>query len=588
TSNSRPSFCISSNVARIVEGEDNPKAPIVAADTLASSLIVRGTKDQIADIKLLLNKMGEDGAMLGGSSTASNVRMLDLTGREAQMALEQAALIWPTLRGNKIRSVTPSNAINAMNNSIIEERNSPVSRDEDQKNPAGEEEEEDSTTPIAPPLTGNANLSRTSTDTLFVQTPVRRFPKPTLVAQTDARALASDGPTNNDETNNEKTEATPGVVNVPGSDIIIAPGPGGLMVTSKDTEALADFVDLLDMLTENMSSSASKSFTVFYLKHETANNAMNMLNEILGAGSSGGGGGGGGLLGDIAGAALGGGGGGDLVGSLLGLGGDSGSSVEASGPFKIVANTRLNCLVVEANPVDIELIEQLLVVIDRKKSLEVIQTSPTPRIVQIQHQPAETIANILKGSYADRLVGGGGGQQQPNPQDIIRAMTRGRGGDNGGGGQDPEEAKKNISIEVDAANNTLIIGAPDDTFVEMKSLIDQLDQTAQTTQIVPIRNADPALLRQVLGAYIGEGTTGGTTRGGGSTPGAAGGRPGSPAASGGQAQRSAQQQAAAQEIFRAMQQRAGGSNRGQGQGGGTRGGRGGATGGRGGGGRGGR
>ena len=571
----------------IIEGEDNPKAPIVTADTFSSSLIVRGTADQIADIKTLLNKMGEDGAMLGGMSTASNVRMLDLTGREAQMALEQAALIWPTLRGNKIRSVTPSNAINAMNNGIIEERSSPAADDEDEdEEPADKNQIDDTSTdngddsadPITPPLTGDARHSAKQTDTLLVQASVSDFGKPRYITQADTANIPA--------TNSADGADTPGVVDVPGSDIIIAPGPGGLMVTSKDTEALADFVDLLDMLTANMSASASKTFTVFYLKHETAANAMTMLNEILGAGSSGAGDGGGGLLGDLAGAALGGGGGGDLVGSLLGLGGDSGSAVEASGPFKIVANSRLNCLVVEANPVDIELMEQLLVVIDRKKSLEVIQTSPKPRIVQIHFQPATTIANILKGSYADRLIGGGGGggQQQPNPQDIIRAMTRGRGGNNGGGGQDPEEAKKNISIEVDADNNTLIIGAPDDTFAEMKSLIDQLDRTAQTTQIIPIRNADPALVRQALGAYIGEGTTGGATPGG--TPsaggGTTGGRSGAPSAAGG-SQRSAQQQAATQEFIRAMQQRAAsGGGRGQGSGRGGRGG--GGTGGRGGGG----
>ena len=539
----------------VVEGEVNPKAPVVTADTFSSTLLVRATQDQIADIKELLNKMGEDGGLLGSSATASNVRMLDLTGREAQMALEQAALIWPTLRGNKIRSVTPSNAINAMKNGIIEERQSPADDDST--------EQEETTDLSSPPVSKDARLSRAS-DTLFVQAPAKN---PRL-AQLDTVDTGRDA-----KSDESSAEQPAGVVNVPGSDIIIAPGPGGLMVTSKDTEALADFVDLLDMLTSNMNSSANKSFTVFYLKHETAQNAMNMLNEILGASSSGGGGGGGGgLLGDIAGAALGGGGGGDLVGSLLGLGGDGGSAVEASGPFKIVANTRLNCLVVEANPVDVELMEQLLVVIDRKKSLEVIQTSPMPRIVQIKNQPATTIANILKGSYADRLIGGGGGgQQQPNPQDIIRAMTRGRGGNNGNGGQDPEEAKKNISIEVDVDNNALIIGAPDDVFAEIKLLIDQLDQTSQITQIVPIRNADPALVRQALGAFIGESSTGGTTSSGGTPSGSSGGSSGGTSTGGRPQQPNAQQQQAAEFIRRAMQQRAAsGGGRGQG---GNRGGR---------------
>lgn len=557
----------------VIEGEANPKAPIVSADITTGSLLVRATQDQIAEIKSLLDKMGEDGGMLSGTTTGSNVRMLDLTGREAQLVLEQASLIWPTLRGNRIRRVTPSNAVRS--SGAITERSSPADSDAPDANAVEETEPSESRDSAAPKTTnptGEAMLSAPS-DTLLAQGPKIEFSE--ALAQVELESAVDDGDAesgtkDSDDRNsaeNSSRQNTP-----PGADIVVAPGPGGLLVTSQDPEALAEFVELLDMLTTNATSSANKSFTVFYLKHEKAQRAASMLNEILGVSSSGGDGGGS-LLGDIAGAALGG-GGGDLVGSLLGLGGDDSGTIETTGAFKITPDARLNRLIVEANPVDVALIEELLNVIDRKKSMEVIQTSPTPRIIPIRNTKAETIANILKGSYADRLMGAGGGQQQPRPEDIIRAMTRGRGGQNSGA-EETEDVKQNISIEVDVQNNSLIVAAPDDVFDEIRSLVDQLDRSNERTQIVTLKNADPALIRQALATFMGQGsaTSGGLTAGGGPTAGG-GGSSGAPS-SGAAGQPSGQQpNNAAVEAIRAFQQRAQQQGRG-GRGAGGRGGGGG-------------
>ncbi len=87
-------------------------APQVDADPVRRQLLVRGTKAQIEQIRTLLDKMGESEADSAvAAAERGNVRMLPVHGRAAQNALEQLQQIWPSLRANPIRVVTPSAVI---------------------------------------------------------------------------------------------------------------------------------------------------------------------------------------------------------------------------------------------------------------------------------------------------------------------------------------------------------------------------------------------------------------------------------------------------------------------------------------------
>ena len=90
--------------------EPNPTAPRVDADPTTRSLMVRGTTDQLDQIRGLLRQLGEseDG---DARRERGNVRLLPLTGSAARAAISQLEDIWPTLRTNQIRVVTPSQAI---------------------------------------------------------------------------------------------------------------------------------------------------------------------------------------------------------------------------------------------------------------------------------------------------------------------------------------------------------------------------------------------------------------------------------------------------------------------------------------------
>ncbi len=87
----------------------NPSAPKVEAELTTRQLIIRGSTTQIAQIRSMLEKMGEtdiDSAV--ASDIKSNIRMIPLTGRSARNVLSQIEQVWPTMHKNRIRVVTPS------------------------------------------------------------------------------------------------------------------------------------------------------------------------------------------------------------------------------------------------------------------------------------------------------------------------------------------------------------------------------------------------------------------------------------------------------------------------------------------------
>ena len=91
--------------------EPDPKAPRVDADITTRSLLVRGTAGQVEQIRDLLRKLGETEDESGGTSNRQHVRLLPLSGSAARSAISQIEQIWPSVRQNRIRIVTPTAGI---------------------------------------------------------------------------------------------------------------------------------------------------------------------------------------------------------------------------------------------------------------------------------------------------------------------------------------------------------------------------------------------------------------------------------------------------------------------------------------------
>ena len=525
-----------------------------------------------------MQKMGEDDESFAATSSGGNVRFLSLSPREAQRVMDQVNLVWPTIRTNKIRTVTPSNLSEAVGPSAVQERDVPKKKREPQeksKNSVPDVDRTKSRDQIETPGSDSA-LNEPQSQSLFTG-----FITPgSTVADSDNRTAnrAARQPvqvTETAEIEDENSDGRERRKSVPGADIVIAPGPNGIIISSLDLDALDAFEDLVNTLTDGLDAS-NNTYTVYYLRYEKADQAADLLNEILGnsSGDAGGTGSGGGLLGGLADAAMGGGGGGGgLLDSLFGAGGSAG--LTTSGAISIVPNNRLNLLIVEANPGDLELIDQLLQIIDQDRSPEEVETLPPPRPIQLYNTNAEEIAEVVRSVYSERIAGASGPQQQPNPQDFIRAL---RGGGRGGRGAQREEEDPKISVAVDSRNNRLIVAAPSIVFNEIKGLVEDLDQvnteSSESTQVVTLRKADPAMVQRAIAAIVGgEPTTSSQPSSGGSErtqPGRD--NNGRPSGGSNPAERFRQQA----EFFRAMQENArrgagrGGEGRGGERGGGER------------------
>ena len=474
------------------EESPNPKAPKVEADLTTRQLLIRATEPQITQIKLLLEKMGESGDASAVDSERGNVRMLPITGAAARTVLEQMELLWPTMRSNRIKVVTPSNTIRSMRTSGDSEATN--------KAPGTTSEGEPTESSSTPPDNRTPDSSRQeSTKKEKSATSERKHPF--RFAAFDETEEDEASPTEpRKESDTATTDGSKSRMPLP--DVIVAPGPDGIMIACEDTEVLDQFEALLQTLADQ-AVAAAPEYTVFYLKYQKAPIAAALLQQVLGAGG-GEEGSGGSLMGDIASSALGDVGGG-LLGGLLGLGGDSGT-ITTSGDVSIVPDARLNALIVQANAQDLDLIEQLLKIIDQESSPEEVQTAGKPRLIPVVNSDASDIADVVKQVFADRMQSKSTSQRQPSPEEFIRALRGGKGG-GGGGSADAESKEPKMTIGVDVHSNSLIVVASEPLYAEVKQLVEQLDQARgasdETVRVIAIQDANPTIVQQALANIIG-------------------------------------------------------------------------------------
>jgi len=322
------------------------------------------------------------------------------------------------------------------------------------------------------------------------------------------------------ETGEKRTTESPAPLEGPPSapPVIVAITPEGLVVASQDPEALNQFENLVRrMVSQDVTQYGGPELVVYYLKNSKAESVASILDQILGGGTlTTSGSGGGSLIGEIARAAFGNVGGG-LVGSLLGI--DTGttsstsstSSTRTTSRIQITPDSRLNALIVQAYPQDLQLIEEILRVLDQPESPQDVAVQPKTIIIPVKNTQAEEIANILRSVYQDRLVTAASANRGPSPQEIIQLLRGGgRGGPGGPGRNQPTEEVQRMSIGVDVRTNSLIISAPERLLNEVRQLVEQLDQKAatdseETTQVVTLQRASPESVRAALSALLGSG-----------------------------------------------------------------------------------
>ncbi|WP_158222817.1 secretin N-terminal domain-containing protein [Rhodopirellula sp. MGV] len=444
--------------------EENPSGPVVDGDPATGKLWVRGSADEITQIQRLLDEL--DGSASEGL-LRGKVRLLPLSGPQAEDALRQLQLYWRmTGRENSIRVVAPGGS--RPSNGIQERR---LYRPEDER-------KQNSNPQQSQPAGADLDASTIDTRRFYYLTQAPAAADPVEVP------AASQG----DAVDNESlTQAA----NKPPADIMIEVTADGIRIASDDTEALDEMEELLSQLVGPMGTT-SELPTIFWLKYIKADVASELVASILGGGDTSGG------LTDTLSSSLGGG----MLGGLMGLAGGGGGSQSTSksiltttGSVSIVPDLRLNALFIQANDVDMQLIEMVLEKIDREESPETIALAGTPRMIPVLYVNASDVAKIVKEVYADRMGGGGGGgggggddrggdrggRGGPSPQDLM-AMFRGGGRGGRGGGDTPTSERTKITVSADTASNSIIVTATNQDFQEILALVESLDQAGKVNE----------------------------------------------------------------------------------------------------------
>ncbi len=435
------------------------KGPIFYGDTLTRRIMIKGTKQEVEQVRELLTKVQDTGPSFEG--LRNNARFLPYSGKSADRILDQIDLLWEaTKQKGRIRQIQPKE-VPARNNK------------QEPKSPSASVRDASGRTPVA------IDTARRS-DSMAV-----RFTKAEMEVDPQDPIDATK------PTQTPVEEAT----NSEESEVKIYRGPTGLIVTSDDPKLLSEFDEISRVVQEQMSAGPSEP-TVIYLKYISAVAADELVRGVLSGSSASSGGGGSGLIGEMASSVLGGGG---FLGSLLGMGGGGGSSASsssmtASGEVFITADPRLNALWVQANPFDMQMIEQLVEIIDTPESPVNVQTRGTPHIIYLETAPVDQVEATVKSVFADRLASNASAasQRPPSPQEFIEAL-RGGGGGGGGRGRNaaPKELKEQtMSITADKKNNALIIMASQQLFEEVEALVMQLDKSAEgaeeSVMVIPL------------------------------------------------------------------------------------------------------
>lgn len=277
--------------------------PTIQADEDSRQLLLRGTRKQLQDIRLLLQKMGEPGVMPDGAGTAggfdgsagqTNIRVIPLNG-DAETAVRQIQDLWPRVRRNPLRVMKP-----------------PVP--EIPAAPAPLPSPGASGAQCGPPdeTTGVADAADTAGD---------QSAKGGSGAETPEIAAAIRA----DELNAAPTAGVAGDDELPA--VVVIPGVDQVTIASEDKAALDQLETLLRTIFSRPVSQRNRDFSVYQLRNAGAEEVSETLESVY----------------------------------------TSRAGVLAFGSVVIVPEKRLNALIVYGARTDRDRIEQLLEILDTEK-----------------------------------------------------------------------------------------------------------------------------------------------------------------------------------------------------------------------------
>lgn len=532
---------------RSLFGGSNADAPNIEADATGRRLMVRGTPDQVAEVRRVLEQLGEDGTG-GGPRTGSGgpIRTIDTGSRSADELLSLIERLLPEEEKSVIRVIRPNRE---SDNSLFRSRTTP------EPEPAGDRASDrlDRRAPMREGMRGAAeegdtrratqrttrressertsqtaagskrDVSAESVDDLAEElntvldemeqedaapdagrnpqgrsSASRRLP---ARAQTAISLTStSDEAELNDEDAADEAEAGGGSA-ARGGEVRLSVVGGKLVMSSDDTQAL----DRLEGFVQSLVDSAPRKtrWTVYYLRTADATETATMLGALFPQGSvsqttapssS--------LFGGFASGLR------SMGGSLMDMSGLN--SLGKGGPaLTIVPEIRSNSLFISGPTEQVNDILQALEVLDSSELPESLKDR-VPRMIPVEFADATEVSEIIKDVFKEQI--------DPTMGNPLAAATRGggQGGFNpiammlGGGAQQGGRQQRGVQLTlgVDERTNTLVVSCNEQLFRQVEALVEALDESAQeanrTVRVVTLSNANTQVAGQALNSLLGK------------------------------------------------------------------------------------
>lgn len=487
------------NTLRNLFINDGSRAPSIEADSAGRRIMVRGTPDQVSQVKALLadlGELGEDGT--GEPSQRGPIRTYPLGGRDPSEFLPLLRQMWSASETTPIRIVVPSET-------------SPI---RDLKVPSDARLQET----LTPPATSIDRNTRSAVDRPLEDL-TRNASFRLAVSSTAERQISetesNDGPEQVDAETADgfdeflkslvgppaKTEEPSGPAAGAETPVGITVVGNDLVLTSQDPAALDQMEAMIEQLASIMP--VKTRWTVFYLRSADATETAQMLERLFpqssvttSTQSTDG------ILGSLAGGL-----------STLGRGmmNATGLSTLGGQALRIVTDTRANALFVTGPPNVVSEIEQMLRLLDASELPSSLRDR-VPRSIPVNFADVDDVASIVQNVF----------QEEMNPQDQANGRQQQQRGGSGfnplammmGAAQNQTRSQPRLTVGVDRQTSHLIVSCNDTIFKQVEDLVLDLDARAQAAtpvvRIMPLTTADPQIISTTISSLIPKVTVSGT------------------------------------------------------------------------------
>lgn len=556
-----------SNTLRNLFVAEGTRAPSVEADQAGRRIIVRGTPDQLSQVRTILRDMKEIGAeTIGGDGSEvvdrGNVRKIPMGNLDPNEILRLVEGTWAASGRSPIRVVIPSqpspirdrripsatNPLTAPPASDFEPRREPARTRSETRNDApgrsypqgpidirtrrelpNEATEstratanaaaEDKPVTAKPPRTTQIIPRRVpvvEASQIKVEQPAKQdadVDKPAAenvpTRKTIKQPANDDLPTADvgDEPVTKSEKSTKSAEAKPDdkkSQIGVAIINGELVATSDDQKLLDEFED---MVTTFVSAIPQRTrWTVFYLRTADATEAAQMLERLFPQSS-------------VTASPTGNDG---LFGSLTsGLSTFGRGMMNATGlnqtlggqNLRIITDTRANALFVTGSPEILRDVEYMLELLDTSE-LPGTMRDRLPRSIPVEYADIDEVADIIESVFKEQMTPD---QPQQGGQGGFNPLAAMFGGGNRGGGNN-QQRKPNqteLSLGVDKRTSHIIVSCSETMFQRVEAMVQAIDQRAKdanrTVKVMQLKTADPAIVQTTLASLIPKVTVG-TTR----------------------------------------------------------------------------